>query len=181
MKKLLLAGLVASATALTALPTYAQTDNDAVVQEVSINNIIDILNNVTADTSSEQLREDLVEAIKRICKNKEKVELDEKLLNAACSAADIDAMVAAVVAQFGADNPLISDFLAALTAAGLDSDAITLAAITAGVDATTASEATAAGPGLGQPAPPVGSLPTLPTPPGSGGTGGDNGISEVGN
>ena len=181
MKKLLLAGLVASATALTALPTHAQTDNDAVVQEVSINNIIEILNNVTADTSSEQLREDLVEAIKRICKNKEKVELDEKLLNAACSAADIDAMVASVVAQFGADNPLISDFLAALTAAGLDSDAITLAAITAGVDATTASEATAAGPGVGQPAPPVGSLPTLPTPPGSGGTGGDNGISEVGN
>lgn len=181
MKKLILAGLVASASALTALPTYAQTDNDAVVQEVSINSIIDILNNVTADTTPEQLREDLVEAVKRICKNKEKIKLDEKLLNGACGAADIDAMVAAVVARFGADNPLISDFLAALSAAGLDTDAITLAAITAGVDATTASEATAAGPGAGQPAPPVGSLPTLPTPPGSGGTGGDNGISEVGN
>ena len=75
MKKLLLAGLVASATALTALPTYAQTDNAAVVQEVGINSIIDILNNVTADTSPEQLREDLVEAIKRICKNKEEVNL----------------------------------------------------------------------------------------------------------
>ena len=56
MKKLLLAGLVASATALTALPTYAQTDNAAVVQEVDINSIIDILNNVTADTTTEQLR-----------------------------------------------------------------------------------------------------------------------------
>ena len=43
MKKLILAGLVASATAITALPTYAQTDNDAVVQEVSVNNIIDII------------------------------------------------------------------------------------------------------------------------------------------
>ena len=87
MKKLILAGLVASATAITALPTYAQTDNDAVVQEVSVNNIIDILNNATTDTSAEQLREDLVEAIKRICKNKEKIKLDEKLLNGACGAA----------------------------------------------------------------------------------------------
>ncbi|CAM2733955.1 hypothetical protein [Pseudoalteromonas distincta] len=181
MKKLILAALVASAYALTALPAYAQTDNDTVVQETSINSILAILNNVTADTTPEQLREELVEAIKRICKNKEKVELDEKLLNGACGASDIDAMINAVVASFGADSPLISDFLAALSTAGFDSDTITLAAITAGIDATIASEATAAGPAPGQVAPPVVSLPTLPTPPGAGGTGGDTGISEVGN
>lgn len=181
MKKLILAGLVASATAITALPTYAQTDNDAVVQEVSVNNIIDILNNATTDTSAEQLREDLVEAVRQICKNKEEVKLDEELLNGACGSADMDAMVAAVVANFGADSPLVPDFLAALSDAGFDSDAITLSAITAGIDPTVASEATAAGPGSGTTAAPVVSLPTLPTPPGAGGTGGDAGISEVAN
>ncbi|MCF7499070.1 hypothetical protein [Pseudoalteromonas sp. L1] len=181
MKKLILASLVASATAITALPTYAQTDNDAVVQEVSTNNIIDVLNNATAETSSEQLREDLVEAIRRICKNKEEVKLDDKLFKGACGSADMDAMVATVVANFGVDSPLISDFLAALSDAGFDSDAITLSAITAGIDPTVASEATAAGPGAGPAPSPVVSLPTLPTPPGAGGTGGDAGISEVEN
>lgn len=180
MKKLILAGLVASATAFTALPTYAQTDTAVVVEDVAMNNLIAILSNVTADTSPEQLKADLVEAITRICKNKEKVRTD-KLLNAGCGSADIDAMITTVVDTFGADSPLISDFLAALAEFGIDPDAITIAAITAGIDATVASEATAAGPGAA-PAPPViGTLPTLPTPPGAGGTGGDTGISEVGN
>ena len=203
MKKLILAGIVASASALTALPTYAQTDNDAVVQEVSINSIIDILNNATADTAPEQLRENLVAALNQACTNKNNLlkngsedkpdnnspENNEEgnWLNGAlandvcCNTADIDILVNTVVDELGADNPLISDFLSSLSSTCSNSDAITLAAITAGVDATIASEATAAGPGAGQPAPPVGSLPTLPTPPGSGGTGGDNGISEVGN
>ncbi|CAM4244297.1 hypothetical protein [Pseudoalteromonas ostreae] len=181
MKKLLLAGLVASATALTAFPSYAQTDNVTVAQEESINGIIDILNNVTTDTSSEQLRKDLVEEIKRICENEGKVKLDEKLLNGACGAADIDAMITAVVANFSADNPLIPDFLAALSDTDIDSDTITLAAITAGIDPTIASEATAAGSGAGPATPVVVTLPTLPIPSGAGGTGGDTGISEVAN
>lgn len=182
MKKLILVGLVASAYALTTLPAYAQTDNAAVVQEAGINSLLTILNNVTVDTTPEQLQEELVSVLERICKNKEKVELDEKLLNSACGASDIDAMINAVVASFGADSPLISDFLAALSVVGFDSDTITLAAITAGIDATIASEATAAGPVTGElPPPSVVSLPTLPTPPGAGGTGGDTGISEVGN
>ncbi len=204
MKKLLLAGLVASATALTALPTYAQTDNAAVIQEVNTDGVISILNNATADTSSEQLREELVAALNQACSNKSNVVNngaedesdnnqpektgDGNWLNGAfandvcCNTADIDILVTTVVDELGADNPLISDFLNSLSTTCSNTDAITLAAITAGVDATVASEATAAGPGAGQPAPPpVVGLPTLPTPPGSGGTGGDNGISEVGN
>ena len=184
MKKLLIASFVAGAFALNALPTYALTDNNAVVEEASINSIINILDNVTEDTTPEQLRKDLVEAINRICKNKE-VKLENKVNTDTCGAADIDAMITAVVSRFGADNPLISDFLAALTAAGLDTDAITISAITAGVDATVASEATAAGPtGAGPAAAGGDELPTiisLPIPQGGGGTGGDAGISEVGN
>ena len=96
---------------------------------------------------------------------------------------DVFEDVAVVVDAIGADSPLIADFLAALVAAGVDSDTVTLAAITAGVDATVASEATAAGPG-GAPAPAAPVIVTLPTtavPQGAGGTGGDAGISEVGN
>lgn len=202
MKKLILAGLVASASALTALPTYAQTDNNAVVQEVNTDGVMSILNNATADTSSEQLREELVSALNQACSNRSNVvnnssddesddipsEGDGNWFNGAlandicCNNADIDVLVTTVVDELGADNPLISDFLNSLSTTCSNTDAITLAAITAGVDATVASEATAAGPGAGQPAPPpVVGLPTLPTPPGSGGTGGDNGISEVGN
>ena len=203
MKKLILAGLVASASVFIAMPTYAQTDNAAVVQEVNTDGIISILNNATADTTPEQLREELVAALNQACSNRSNLVNnssedesdnnspektgDGNWLNGAfandvcCNTADIDILVTTVVDELGADNPLISDFLSSLSSTCSNSDAITLAAITAGVDATIASEATAAGPGAGQPAPPVGSLPTLPTPPGSGGTGGDNGISEVGN
>lgn len=204
MKKLILAGLVASASAFIAMPTYAQTDNAAVVQEVNTDGIISILNNATADTTPEQLREELVAALNQACSNRSNVVNnssedesdnnspektgDGNWLNGAfandvcCNTADIDILVTTVVDELGADNPLISDFLSSLSSTCSNSDAITLAAITAGVDATIASEATAAGPGTGQTAPaPVASLPTLPTPPGSGGTGGDNGISEVGN
>ncbi len=204
MKKLILAGLVASASAFIAMPTYAQTDNAAVVQEVNTDGIISILNNATADTTPEQLREELVAALNKACTNKNNIlnngsenESDNNspeksgegnFFNGAlandvcCNTADIDILVKTVVDELGADSPLISDFLSSLSSTCSNSDAITLAAITAGVDATIASEATAAGPGTGQPAPaPVASLPTLPTPPGSGGTGGDNGISEVGN
>lgn len=185
MKKLFIASLVAGACSLTALPTYAQTDNNAVVEEASINSIINILDNVTADTTPDELRKELVEAINRICKNKEEVKLENKVNTDSCGASDIDAMINAVVSRFGADNPLISDFLAALTAAGLDTDAITLSAITAGVDATIASQATAAGPTGAGPAPAGGdelpAIVSLPVPQGGGGTGGDAGISEVGN
>ncbi|NMM39547.1 hypothetical protein [Pseudoalteromonas arctica] len=204
MKKLILAGLIATVSALIALPSYAQPDNDAVLQEVNTDGIIDILNNVTADTAPEQLRKELVAALNQACTNKNNIlnnDSEDKLDNnspenneggnwlkgsfandVCCNTADIDILVNTVVNELGADNLLISDFLSSLSSTCSNSDAITLAAITAGVDATIASEATAAGPSTGQLAPPpVVSLPTLPTPPGSGGTGGDNGISEVGN
>ncbi|TMO09587.1 hypothetical protein [Pseudoalteromonas sp. S558] len=182
MKSIILAGLVASASAFISLPTYAQTDTAAKVQNESMNSLINILSNVTAQTSPEQLEKDLLEAITRICKNNEKNQLDETIPYGSCSPANIDGMISAVIASFGVDSPLISNFLAALSAYGVDSDTITIAAITAGIDATVASEATAAGPVGTQPAPPViVALPTLPVSPGAGGTGGDTGISEVGN
>ena len=184
MKKLILASVIASAFALTATPTFAQTDSDVTVPAKNVSALVNILNNATADTSPEQLEADLAAAISEMCSD--------------CTPEQIDAMMNDVVASIGADSPLISNFLAAMTAAGIDSDAVTLAAITAGVDATTASEATAAGnpnaPGQnpGDNAPPnanananaranVPGFVTLPTPPGAGGNGGDDGISEVAN
>lgn len=172
MKKLILAGVIASAFALTATPTFAQTDSDVTVPAQNVSALVTILNNATADTSPEQLEADLAAAISEMCSD--------------CTPEQIDAMMNDVVAAIGADSPLISNFLAAMTAAGIDSDAVTLAAITAGVDATTASEATAAGPTDGTPtptptAPAIAAVPTTTVPQGAGGTGGDAGISEVGN
>ncbi|MBH0055749.1 hypothetical protein I6F65_02145 [Pseudoalteromonas sp. SWXJZ94C] len=183
MKSLILAGLVASAFAVTTLPVYAVTDTAAVVKQQSMDTILSILNNADADTSPEQLKKELVEAIKLLCQNDVPTKLQDDVESGLCSATNIDRMIADVVAALGADNPLISDFLAALVEAGVNSDAVTLAAITAGIDATIASEATAAGPtpGLAPAAPVVVTLPTTTVPPGAGGTGGDAGISEVGN
>ncbi|MBB1281414.1 hypothetical protein [Pseudoalteromonas sp. SR41-1] len=167
MKLFLLAGLIAGASALTALPSYAQTDTGVTAPAQNVSALVTILNNATAETSPEQLEADLTAAILAICSD--------------CTPDQIDAMMNDVIAAIGADSPLISNFLAAMTAAGIDSDAVTLAAITAGVDATVASEATAAGPD-GAPAPDAPVIVTLPTtavPQGAGGTGGDAGISEV--
>ncbi|KYL31556.1 hypothetical protein A2I98_19235 [Pseudoalteromonas agarivorans] len=169
MKSLILASLFASASALIVLPAYAQTDTDAVVQTEGMANLVNVLNNATAETAPEQLKADLVTAINGVCTD--------------CTPAQVDSMMTVVVDAIGAESPLIADFLAALVAAGVDSDAVTLAAITAGVDATIASEATAAGPT--EPTAPAGpvivTLPTTTVPQGAGGTGGDAGISEVGN
>ena len=169
MKSFILAGLIAGASSLTVLPSYAQTDTDAVVQTEGMTNLVNVLNSASAETAPDQLKADLVAAINGVCTN--------------CTAAQVDSMMNVVVDAVGADSPLIADFLAGLVAAGVDSDTVTLAAITAGVDATVASEATAAGPG-GAPAPSAPVIVTLPTtavPQGAGGTGGDAGISEVGN
>ncbi|KPZ55649.1 hypothetical protein [Pseudoalteromonas sp. P1-25] len=169
MKSLILASLVASASALTVLPAYAQTDTDAVVQTEGMANLVNVLNNATPETAPDQLKADLVSAINGVCTD--------------CTPTQVDSMMTVVVDAIGADSAFISDFLAALVAAGVDSDAVTLAAITAGVDATVASEATAAGPT--EPTAPTGpvivTLPTTTVPQGAGGTGGDAGISEVGN
>ncbi|MBW4966817.1 hypothetical protein KZZ04_10610 [Pseudoalteromonas sp. CR1] len=169
MKKLILAGLIAGATAAVTLPVYAQADSAGLVS---------VLNNATADTSPEQLQADLLAAIEAACSD--------------CSAEDVEALINDAVAAVGADSPLVADVLGAMSAAGIDSDTLTLAAVTAGVDATTASEATAAGnpnaPGNNA-APNSNANPnarsrvpafvSLPTPPGAGGNGGDDGISEV--
>lgn len=169
MKSLILASLFASASALTVLPAFAQTDTDAVVQAEGMTNLVNVLNDATPETAPEQLKGDLVTAINGVCTD--------------CTPAQVDSMMTVVVDAIGAESPLIADFLAALVAAGVDSDAVTLAAITAGVDATIASEATAAGPT--EPTAPAGpvivTLPTTTVPQGAGGTGGDAGISEVGN
>lgn len=181
MKKLILASIVASASVFTVLPVYAQVDTDVTVQNQSMDNLINILKNVDADITPEQLKNNLVKAIRLICKNTNPKDLDTPLPTGNCSAAQLDRMMANVINEFGADSPVIADFLAALVAAGVDSDSVTLAAITAGVDATLASEATAAGPGGAPNAPIIVTLPNTPIPEGAGGTGGDDGISEVGN
>ena len=183
MKSLILAGLFASASALTILPAFAQTDTDAVVKIESLDSLIAILNNATAVTPSDELQQELVTAIEQLCQNTGPIDLDSPIANGTCSSEQLDAIMNAVITAIGADSAFISDFLAALVVAGVDSDAVTLAAITAGVDATVASEATAAGPG-GAPAPAapvIVILPTTAVPQGAGGTGGDAGISEVGN
>ncbi|WP_024612054.1 hypothetical protein [Pseudoalteromonas sp. TB64] len=183
MKTLILAGLIASAFAVSALPVYAQTSTDTVVQKQSMDSILNILNNADSDTSPEELKKDLVDAINLLCQSDEdtpkNIELDLK--SGRCSAADIDKMITEVVAALGVDNALISDFLTSLVASGINSDAVTLAAIIAGVDATIASEATAAGPTITPAVPVIVNLPIPIIPPGAGGTGGDTGISEVGN
>ena len=183
MKSLILASLFASASALTVLPNFAQTDTDAVMQTESLDSLIAILNNATADTPSDELQQELTTAIEQLCQNTGPIDLDSPIANGTCSPEQLDAIMNAVIAAIGADSPFISNFLAALVTAGVDSDAVTLAAITAGVDATIASEATAAGPT--EPTAPAGpvivTLPTTTVPQGAGGTGGDAGISEVGN
>lgn len=176
MKKILLASLLIGATALVAQPASAQTTN-----------LVNVLNNATADTSAEQLELDLLSAIADVC--------------ADCTPEQVDTMINDAIAAVGNDSPLIADLLSAMSTAGIETDTITLAAISAGVDATIASEATAAGnnanpnaPGqnAGDNAAPnsnansnarsrVPAFVSLPTPPGAGGTGGDDGISEVGN
>ena len=168
MKKLILAGLVLG-VAVIALPVNAQTDGT--------NSLVNVLNNASADATPEQLEADLLAAIVSVCSD--------------CTAEEVDAMINDVIAAVGADSPLIADVLSAMSAAGIDSDTVTLAAVSAGVDATVASEATAAGPNVpGQNAAPnananpnvrsrVPAFVSLPAPPGAGGTGGDDGISEV--
>ena len=68
MKSLILAGLVASALAVSTLPVYAQTDTSAVVQEQSMDTILSILNNADADTLL-KLKKELLEAINLLCQN----------------------------------------------------------------------------------------------------------------
>lgn len=183
MKSLIFAGLIVGASSFATFPVYAQTDNDVVVQTEQLDTLINILTNATADTPSEELQQALVVAIEQLCQNTGPIDLDSPIANGTCSAEQLDVIMNAVIAAIGADSPFISDFLAALVTAGVDSDAVTLAAITAGVDATIASEATAAGPT--EPTAPAGpvivTLPTTTVPQGAGGTGGDAGISEVGN
>ncbi len=166
MKKLILAGLIAGVTAVVTLPVYAQADSAGLVS---------VLNNATADTSPEQLQADLLAAIEAACSD--------------CSAEDVQALINDAVTAVGPESPLVVDLLGAMSAAGIDSDTLTFAAVSAGVDATTASAATAAGPvtGQGQTTPPPSSRTNIaafsspPAAPGAGGTGGDSGISEVNN
>ncbi|KHM46542.1 signal peptide protein [Pseudoalteromonas distincta] len=183
MKSIFLKSLLIGAMAFTVSPVYSQADSDVVVQSDSLTNLLNILNNAPDDISSEELQRELVAAIEQFCQDMGPIDLDSPIANGSCSAEQLDILINAVVASLGADNALISDFLAALVTAGSDSDAVTIAAITAGIDATVASEATAAGPTDDTPtaAPPVVVLPTTTVPQGTGGTGGDAGISEVGN
>lgn len=183
MKSLIFAGLVVGISSFATFPVYAQTDNNVSVQTAQLDTIINILTNATADTPSEELQSRLVVAIEQFCQNTAPTDIDSPIANGTCSLEQLDILINSVIAAVGVDSPFISDFLAALTTFGIDSDAVTLAAIAAGVDATIASEATAAGPV--EPTTPTGpvivTLPTTTVPQGAGGTGGDAGISEVGN
>ena len=181
MKSLILASLFVGASSFVTFPAYAQADTDVIVQTDNINALINILANATADTPSDELQKKLVVAIEQLCRNSAPIDLDDPIANGTCSAEQLDVIMNSIIAAIGADSPFVSDFLAALVAAGVNSDAVTLAAITAGVDATVASEATAAGPTALTTGPVTVILPTPTVPQGAGGTGGDAGISEVGN
>ncbi|ENN98673.1 MULTISPECIES: hypothetical protein [Pseudoalteromonas] len=183
MRSLILASLFVGASSFVAFPVYAQAHNDVIVQTDNLDTLINILTNATADTPSEELQEELVVVIEQLCQNTGPVDLDSPIANGTCSAQQLDIIMNAVISAIGADSPFISDFLAALVTAGVNSDAVTLAAITAGVDATIASQATAAGPTepTAPASPLIVTLPTTTVPQGAGGTGGDAGISEVGN
>ncbi|MBH0019013.1 hypothetical protein I6F40_01310 [Pseudoalteromonas sp. SWXJ133] len=180
MKSFILASLFVGASSFVTFPVYAQADTDVIVQTDNINALINILANATADTPSDELQQKLVVAIEQLCKNNAPIDLDDAIANGTCSAEQLDIIMNSIIAAIGADSPFVSDFLAALVAAGVNTDAVTLAAITAGVDATVASEATAAGPAAST-GPVTVILPTPTVPQGAGGTGGDAGISEVGN
>ncbi len=83
-----------------------------------------------------------------------------------------DSILAAAITLLGADSPLIGDLLRAAIDSGLDGDSVTAIAIANGVDATIASEDTAAGPNPGDG---LGNTGTTITPnrgPGNGGGGG---------
>jgi len=58
-----------------------------------------------------------------------------------------ETIIATAIAALGADSPLIPGILTIATNAGVNSDTVTGIAIASGVDATIASDATAAGPG----------------------------------
>lgn len=183
MRSLILASLFVGASSFVTSPVYAQAHNDVIVQTDNLDTLINILTNATADTPSEELQEELVVVIEQLCQNTGPVDLDSPIANGTCSAQQLDIIMNAVISAIGADSPFISDFLAALVTAGVNSDTVTLAAITAGVDATIASQATAAGPTepTAPARPVIVTLPTTTVPQGAGGTGGDAGISEVGN
>ena len=155
MRSLILASLFVGASSFVAFPVYAQAHNDVIVQTDNLDTLINILTNATADTPSEELQEELVVVIEQLCQNTGPVDLDSPIANGTCSAQQLDIIMNAVISAIGADSPFISDFLAALVTAGVDSDAVTLAAITAGVDATIASQATAAFALWSSPLPPL--------------------------
>jgi hypothetical protein len=179
MKSIIYCALLISLCVCYTPRAYAQSNTAAEIQTSEVDNLISILSNTSADTSPEQLQKDLIAAIKLICKNQLKDQADKTILLRKCSADQLELMLAAVSNAFGADSPQVISFLAALAAYGVDPDAITIAAILAGIDPSLASQATAAGPNSPSPAPIT--FPSLPTPPGSGGSGGDGGISEIGN
>ncbi len=83
-----------------------------------------------------------------------------------------DSILAAAIASLGAESPLIGDLLSAATDSGLDGDSVTAIAIANGVDATIASEATAAGPNSGDGLGNTGTTITINRGPGNGGGGG---------
>lgn len=60
-----------------------------------------------------------------------------------------ESIIASAIIALGIDSPLITNILTAATEAGVNSDTVTVIAIANGVDATIASEATAAGDNTG--------------------------------
>lgn len=186
MKKMIVVGLVLGAAVFANSSVNAKIDNDAIVQTDSLSKLTTMLNTATPETSSEELQSNLVSAIEQICKNTGTINSDSTVSAEVCSAEQLDFIMNSVISAIGTDSPFIPVFLSALVEAGVSDDAVTLAAITAGVDATIASQATAAGatsagPVQASAGPVVVDLPTTTLPIGAGGTGGDSGISEVGN
>ncbi|PKG82555.1 hypothetical protein CXF85_13820 [Colwellia sp. 75C3] len=113
--------------------------------------------------------------------------LAESLVAAAIAAVGEDSeaaetIIATAIIALGADSPQIANILNIATEAGVNSDTVTSIAIASGVDATIASEATAAGSTPANSSPisstPTNKTPTYTSPGNSGGGGGGGGISK---
>jgi hypothetical protein len=143
MNKKILATVIFTALSATYIPAHA-IDIDPAAQSIidtAITNecTFDIEENkecdfnailATAITNNSTLAESLVAAI----------------LNAAGANTEAaEDIIATAISVLGADSPLIPSILTIATEVGVNSDTVTAIAIASGVDATIASEATAAG------------------------------------
>ncbi|WP_019026687.1 hypothetical protein [Colwellia piezophila] len=160
MNKYTLAAAIIASLGATIMPVYA-VDIDPAAQTIIDNAVATVCSPSGCD-----LNATLTAAIAA------NPALAESLVAAAIAVVGADSeeaetLVATAIAAVGIDSPLVAGILTAATEAGVDADTVTGIAIATGVDATLASQATAAGPAATPVAAPAPRL--APTPPANGG------------